>query len=54
MKFGIVLLSVIAIETKLSKRIALTDGFVIAYDRAPPDGVRRYDTQLKVGLLVTL
>lgn len=44
----------IAVTTKLTRRVALTDGFVVAYDRTPPDGVRRYDTQLKVGLLVTL
>lgn len=48
------LLGELAVTSKLTKRIALTDGFVVAYDRTPPDGVRRYDTQLKVGLLVTL
>lgn len=47
------LLGELSVTTKLSKRIALTDGFVVAYDRTPPDGIRRYDTQLKVGLLVT-
>ena len=43
----------LSLTTKLSKRFALTDGFTVAYDRTPPDGIRRYDTQLKVGLLVT-
>lgn len=47
------ILGEISLTTKLSKRIALTDGFVVAYDRTPPDGIRRYDTQLKLGLLVT-
>jgi hypothetical protein len=43
----------LSVTTKLSKRLALTDGFTVAYDRTPPDGIGRYDTQLKVGLLVT-
>jgi hypothetical protein len=43
----------LSLTTQLSKRIALTDGFVVAYDRTPPEGIRRYDTQLKLGLLVT-
>lgn len=43
----------LSLTTKLSKRIALTDGFTVAYDRTPPDGIRRYDTQLTVGLVVT-
>ena len=47
------LLGELSVTSKLSKRIALTDGFVVAYDRTPPDGIRRYDTQLKLGLLVT-
>jgi hypothetical protein len=48
------LLGELSLTTKLSKRIALIDGFSIAYDRTPPDGVKRLDTQLKIGLLVTL
>ena len=47
------LLGELSVTSKLSKRIALTDGLVVAYDRTPPDGIRRYDTQLKLGLLVT-
>lgn len=43
----------LSVTTKLSKRIALTDGLTVAYDRTPPDGVRRRDTQLRIGLLVT-
>jgi len=43
----------LSVTTKLSKRIALTDGFSAAYDRTPPDGVRRYDTALKVAVVVT-
>lgn len=47
------LLGELSVTMPLSKRIALTNGFTIAYDRTPPDEIRRYDTQLKVGLLVT-
>jgi hypothetical protein len=47
------LLGELSVTSKLSKRFALTDGLVVAYDRTPPDGIKRYDTQLKVGLLVT-
>jgi len=44
----------LSLTTQLSKRVALIDGFVVAYDRTPPlTGVSRYDTQLKIGLLVT-
>ncbi|MGE0550942.1 MAG: DUF481 domain-containing protein [Kofleriaceae bacterium] len=43
----------IAVTTKLSEHIALVDGFTVAYDRTPPDGVRRYDTQLRIALLIT-
>lgn len=46
------LLGELSLTSKLSKRLALTDSLVVAYDRTPPDGIRRYDTQLKVGLLL--
>jgi hypothetical protein len=46
------LLGELSVTVKLSKRLALTDGFVVAYDRTPPAGIRSYDSQLKVGLLV--
>jgi hypothetical protein len=42
-----------SITSKLSKRIALSDSLTIAYDRTPPDGVKRYDMQLRISLLVT-
>lgn len=42
------------ITGKLSKRVALTDAFVIAYDSRPPDGIQRTDMQLRIGLLLTL
>lgn len=48
------LLGELAIAVKLSKRVALTDSFTLAYDATPPQGVKTYDTQLKLGLLVTL
>jgi hypothetical protein len=47
------LLAELSVTTKLSKHIALTDGLSVAYDRTPPDQIRRVDTQLTVGLLVT-
>jgi hypothetical protein len=47
------LLGELAITSKLTKHLALTDGLVIAYDRTPPDGVQRRDIQLKIGVLVT-
>lgn len=43
----------LALQSKLSSRIALKDSFNVAYDRTPPDGVKRYDTALEVGLIVT-
>lgn len=43
-----------AVEVKLSKRIALTDGFVFDYDSRPPQGVKRWDTTLKVGLVINI
>lgn len=42
----------IAVTSKLSKHVALTDGFVAAYDQTPPDGVKPYDTQLRIAVLV--
>jgi len=43
----------LAVLTKLSARIALKDGFNVAYDATPPDGVKTHDTSLDVALLVT-
>lgn len=42
----------LSVTTKLSKRIALTDSFTVAYDRTPPDGIKRIDTQLTLGMLI--
>ena len=47
------ILGELSVTSQLSKRIALSDAFIVAYDRTPPDGVKRYDTQLRVSLLVT-
>lgn len=47
------LLGELAVTTKLSKHIALTDGLTISYDRTPPDGIKRHDVQLRVALLIT-
>ncbi|MFT3693686.1 MAG: DUF481 domain-containing protein [Kofleriaceae bacterium] len=43
-----------ALEVKLSKRFAITDGFLVDYDSRPPQQVRSWDTTLKVGLVITL
>jgi len=43
----------LAVQSKLSSRIALKDSLTIAYDRTPPAGIKRYDTQLEVSVLVT-
>jgi hypothetical protein len=43
----------LAALTKLSARVALKNSFTIAYDDTPPDGVKRYDTQLELAVIVT-
>ncbi len=47
------LLTELSVTTKLSKRIALTDSFTLAYDRTPPDGIKRIDMQVTFGLLAS-
>lgn len=44
----------IAVTSKLSKRLALSDALTFAYDRTPPDEIERLDTQLVVSLILTL
>jgi Protein of unknown function, DUF481 len=43
----------LSVHSKLSSRIALKDSLTVAYDRTPPAGIKRYDTQLEVALIVT-
>lgn len=43
----------ISVTSKLSKHVALVDGLTVAYDRTPPQGIKRYDTQLRIALLIT-
>lgn len=43
----------LALQSKLSPHLALKDSFNVAYDRTPPDGVKRYDTALEVSLIAT-
>lgn len=43
-----------ALEVKLSKRFAITDGFIVDYDTRPPQQVRSWDTTLKIGVVITL
>ncbi|MEO8701316.1 MAG: DUF481 domain-containing protein [Kofleriaceae bacterium] len=47
------LLGELAVTSKVSKHIALTDGLTIAYDRTPPDGIQRRDVTLKIGAIVS-
>ncbi len=46
------LLAELAVQTKLSARIALKDSLTVAYDDTPPDGVKRYDTALEIAVVV--
>lgn len=48
------MLGELSLTSKLSKRVALTDAFIITFDSRPPDGIRRYDMQLRIALLITL
>lgn len=43
----------LAVTSKLSRRVALIDGITLAYDRTPPEGIKRYDLQLRIALLIT-
>lgn len=47
------MLGELSVQSKLASRIALKDSFTVAYDRTPPDGVRRYDTSLEAAVVVT-
>lgn len=47
------ILGELSVQSKLSSRIALKDSFTVAYDRTPPDGIKRYDTQLEIAVIVT-
>jgi hypothetical protein len=43
----------LSVQSKLSARIALKNSFTIAYNRTPPDGIRRTDSQLEVSVQLT-
>ena len=43
----------VSVQSKLSSRISLKNAFTVAYDRTPPDGIQRYDTQLEVAVVAT-
>lgn len=47
------ILGELAVQTKLTKHFALKDGFTVAYDATPPDGVQTYDTSLDIALIAT-
>ena len=44
----------VALTSKLSRRLALSDALTFAYDRTPPDEIERLDTQLVVSLILTI
>ncbi len=48
------LLGEASLEVALSKRFAITNGFVVDYDSRPPQGVTSWDTSLRVGLVITI
>jgi hypothetical protein len=39
--------------TKLTTRVALTNGFTISYDATPPAHIKHHDAELKVGAVVS-
>jgi len=39
--------------TKLTTRVAVTNGFTASYDATPPVHVKHYDLELKVGAVVS-
>lgn len=47
------MLGELAVVSKLTSWIALKDSMTVAYDRTPPDGIKRYDTQLEISVLAT-
>jgi hypothetical protein len=48
------LLGELSVTSKLTKHVAITNGFIGSYDRTPPAEIRRYDTQLRFTVLITL
>jgi hypothetical protein len=40
-------------RARLSPRLGLRNGVIVAYDRTPPDGVQRHDTALEVAFTAT-
>jgi len=43
----------LSVVSKLSAAIALKNSLTVAYNRTPPDGIKRYDTQLELGVIAT-
>lgn len=44
----------LSVTSKLTKRLALGNALIYAYDRRPPDLVNTYDSQLRVSLILQL
>jgi len=43
----------LSLVSKLMSSIALKNSLTVAYNRTPPDGIKRYDTQLELAVVVT-
>jgi hypothetical protein len=43
----------LSVVSKLAAWLALKNSLTVAYDRSPPDSIKRYDTQLDIGVAVT-
>jgi uncharacterized protein DUF481 len=46
------ILGEVSVTTQLSSRLALTNALVVAFDRTPPDAIKRFDSSLVFGILV--
>jgi hypothetical protein len=43
----------LSVVSKLSSSVALKNSLTVAYNRRPPDGIKRYDTQLELAVIAT-
>jgi hypothetical protein len=43
----------LSLVSKLMSSIALKNSLTVAYNRTPPDGIKRYDTQLELAVVAT-
>src|SRR5262249_12149974 len=45
-------LAEVSVTTQVMSRLALTNALVVAFDRTPPDAIKRFDSSLVFGILV--